>query len=249
MYGQRGARPEHQYYCCHNRSAPKQKRTSKGRKRGPLPYIRSDQLDDFFFRYTARVLREPELLLDQAFSEDSQSQQLHELKKKKEVCESKRDRHQSRLDRLINLYADGKYDRATLDHKMEGVQKQLEKAAREAQRVNSEMEQIERGKAQQKLEELKKHGFGTFLEQTADQVGFDEKRRFLGNFFQSSNDYIALSGSSGTSKASGSRRSMFNFNLLKLTAEKVKSGRPLGEDLDLAERERVWLTDEWFRTS
>ena len=256
LYGQRGARPEHQYYCCHNRRSPKHKRTSKGRKRCLLPYIRSDRLDDFFFRYTARILREPDLLLDQAFSEDSQSRQLGELSKKKEISESKLDRHQFRLDRLIDLYADGKYDRGTLDHKIDGVQKQLEKGKREVERLKLEMEQITRGKVQQvrarkKLEELKEHGLGTFLEQRAEEIDSEDKRRLLGTFFQSNNDYIAISGSRRTLKASGSRpsldcewRSMFNFNLLKIAAEKVLSGRPLSEALDLAEAERIWLSDE-----
>ena len=256
LYRQRGARPEHQYYCCHNRRAPKHKRSSKGRKRCLLPYIRSDQLDDFIFRYTARVLREPDFILDQAFSEDCQTQQLCELKRNKEVCESELNRHQKRLDRLIDLYADGKYDRVTLDQKMEGIQRQLKKARKEVERLESEMEQIEKGKVQQarartKLEELKENGLGTFLEQRAEEIDFDEKRRLLGAFFQSRNDYIAISGSRRALKASGSPpsldcewRSMFDFNSMKITAEEVKSGRPLSEALDAAEAQRIWLSKE-----
>ena len=74
------ARPEHHYYCCHNRRAAKHKQSTQGRKRCRLPYIRSDQLDDFIFRYTARVLRDPDLLLEHVFSEDHMGERLSELK-------------------------------------------------------------------------------------------------------------------------------------------------------------------------
>ena len=67
LYGQHGARPEDHYYCCHNRRAAKHKRSTEGRRRCRLPYVRSDQLDDFIFQYTARILRVPDLLLEQVF--------------------------------------------------------------------------------------------------------------------------------------------------------------------------------------
>ena len=70
------ARPEHHYYW----RAAKHKQSTQGRKRCRLPYIRSDQLDDFIFRYTARVLRDPDLLLEHVFSEDHMGERLSELK-------------------------------------------------------------------------------------------------------------------------------------------------------------------------
>ena len=39
---------------------------------------------------------------------------------------------------------------------------------------------------------------------------------------------------------------MFDFNLMKITAEEVKSGRPLSEALDAAEAQRIWLSKEWI---
>ena len=74
------ARPEHHYYCCHNRRAAKHKRSTQGRKRCRLPYIRRDQLDDFIFRYTAPVLRDPDLLPEHVFSEDHLGERLSELR-------------------------------------------------------------------------------------------------------------------------------------------------------------------------
>ena len=257
LYGQYGARPEHHYYCCHNRRAAKHKRSTKGRKRCRLPYIRSDQLDDFIFRYTARVLREPDLLLEQVFSEEHRSERLSELKTSKERLESEHNRHQERLDRLIDLYADGQFDRLTLDRKTQTIKKEMRKVAHQLERSELEREEIERGKVQQirarkKLQELKKDGLGSYLEQRAEGIDFQDRRRLLQTFFQSSNDYIAISGRRGSLKGSGSRpsldcewRSMFDFNLMKIAGEEVQSGRMLSEALDAAEARRIYLTDEW----
>ena len=257
LYGQHGARPEHLYYCCHNRRAPKHKRSSDSKKRCRIPYIRSDRLDDFIFRYTARVLREPDLVLKQIFSEEHLSQRLCELKTNKECLESKLDRHQGRLDRLIDLYADGQFDRVTLDHKTQRIQRELKQLAKELERTEQEKEEIDRGKAQQvrarnKLRELREHGLGSFLEQRAEEIDFDDRRRLLETFFQSSNDYIAISGSGRALKASGSRasldcewRSMFDFNLMKSTAEQIQSGRTLSEALDVADARPIYLSEEW----
>ena len=149
LYGQHGARPEDHYYCCHNRRAAKPKRSTEGRKRSRLPYIRSDQLDDFIFRYTARILRDPDLLLEQVFSEDQLGERLTELKATKERLESERNRHQGRLDRLIDLYADGQFDRVTLDRKSLKIKKELSKLAKALESTELEKEGIERGKVQQ----------------------------------------------------------------------------------------------------
>jgi len=40
---------------------------------------------------------------------------------------------------------------------------------------------------------------------------------------------------------------MFDFNFVNITAEQVKSGRPLSQALDAAEAQRIWLSDEWIR--
>ena len=70
--------------------------------------------------------------------------------------------------------------------------------------------------------------------------------------FQSSNDCIAISGRGRALKASGLRasldcewRSMFDFNLMKITAEQIQSGRTLSEALDVAEARRIYLSEEW----
>ncbi len=56
----------------------------------------------------------------------------------------------------------------------------------------------------------------------------------------------------GGGRASGSRASldcewlsMFDFNLMKITAEQSQSGRTLSEVLDVAEARRIYLSDEW----
>ncbi len=38
---------------------------------------------------------------------------------------------------------------------------------------------------------------------------------------------------------------MFDFNLMKITAEQIQSGRTLSEALDVAEGRRVYLSEEW----
>ena len=210
-------------------------------------YIRCEQLDDFIFRYTARVLREPALVLEKIFSKDCLSQRLYELTAHQERLESERERRQGRLDRLIDLYADGKFDRVTLDRKTQKIKKELKHVVRELERTELEREEIERGKVQQvrawnKLQELKEDGLGSFLEQRAEGIDFDDKRSLLETFFQPSHDCIAISGRRHSLKASGSRpslecewRSMFDFNLMKITAEQIQSGRTLSEALDVAE--------------
>ena len=40
-------------------------------------------------------------------------------------------------------------------------------------------------------------------------------------------------------------RSMFDFNLMKITAEQIQSGRTLSEALDVAEARRIYLSEEW----
>ena len=57
-------------------------------------------------------------------------------------------------------------------------------------------------------------------------------------------------------KASGSRpsldcewRSMFDFNLVKIAAEQIKSGRSLKQALDAAEAHRIYLSEEWIHPS
>jgi len=38
---------------------------------------------------------------------------------------------------------------------------------------------------------------------------------------------------------------MFDFNLIKITAEQIHSGRTLSEALDVAEGQRIYLSEEW----
>ncbi len=40
-------------------------------------------------------------------------------------------------------------------------------------------------------------------------------------------------------------RSMFDFNLMKITAEQIQSVRTLSEALDVAEARRIYLSEEW----
>jgi len=125
------------------------------------------------------------------------------------MCEVNRQR--KRLDRLIDLYADSKYDRMMLDHKMETIERQLEKARKQLERAEVEIEQIGKGKAQrarakEKLQELKESGLGSCLEQRGEKIDFDDRRRLLEAFLQSSNDYIAISGSGRALRASGLRQ-------------------------------------------
>jgi len=70
-----------------------------------------------------------------------------------------------------------------------------------------ERTELEQGKVQQvgawnKLQQLKEDGLGSSLEQRAEGIDFDDKRSFLETFFQSSNDYIAISGRRRSPKAS-----------------------------------------------
>ena len=44
-------------------------------------------------------------------------------------------------------------------------------------------------------------------------------------------------------------RSMFDFNLMKITAEQIQSGRTLSEALDVAEARRIYLSEEWIHPS
>ena len=90
---------------------------------------------------------------------------------------------------------------------------------------------------------------GSFPEQRAEEIDFDDRRRLLETFLQSSNDYIAISGRGRALKASGLRasldcewRSMFDFNLMKITAEQIQSGRTLSEALDVAEAQHIYLS-------
>ena len=155
------------------------------------------------------------------------------------------------------LVRGGRSDRVTLDRKTQKIKRELKQLAEELERTEHEKEEIESGKAQQvrarnKLSELRVHGLGSFLEQRAEEIDFDDRRRLLETFFQSSNDYIAISGSGRALKASGSRasldcqwRSMFDFNLMKITAEQIQSGRTLSEALDVAEARRIYLSEGW----
>ena len=93
---------------------------------------------------------------------------------------------------------------------------------------------------------------GQNVASTQIKIDFDDRRRLLETFFQSSNDYIAISGRGRALKASGLRRSldckwrsMFDFNLMKITAEQIQSGRTLSEALDVAEERRIYLSEEW----
>jgi hypothetical protein len=38
---------------------------------------------------------------------------------------------------------------------------------------------------------------------------------------------------------------MCDFNLMKITAEQIQSGRTLSEALDVAEARRLYLSEEW----
>ena len=38
---------------------------------------------------------------------------------------------------------------------------------------------------------------------------------------------------------------MCDFNLMKITAEQIQSGRTLSEALDVAEARRIYLSEEW----
>ncbi len=38
---------------------------------------------------------------------------------------------------------------------------------------------------------------------------------------------------------------MFDFDLMKITAERIQSGRTLSEALDVAEARRIYLSEEW----
>ncbi len=38
---------------------------------------------------------------------------------------------------------------------------------------------------------------------------------------------------------------MCDFNLMKVTADQIQSGRTLSEALDVAEARRVYLSEEW----
>ncbi len=146
----------------------------------------------------------------------------------------------------------------TLDRKTQKIKRELKQLAKELERTEHEKEEIERGKAQEvrarnKLRELKEHGLGSFLEQRAEEIDLADRRRLLETFFQSSNDYIAISGSGRALKASGLRasldcewRSMFDFNLMKIMAEQIQSGRTLSEALDVAEARRIYLSEEWI---
>ena len=145
----------------------------------------------------------------------------------------------------------------TLERKTQNIKRELTQLAKELEGTEHEKEEIERGKAQQvrarnKLNELREHDLGSFLEQKAEEIDFDDRRRLLETFFQSSNDYIAISGRGRFLKPSGSRasldcewRSMFDFNLMKITAEQLQSGRTLSEGLDVAEARRIYLSEEW----
>ncbi len=88
----------------------------------------------------------------------------------------------------------------TLDRKTQKIKRELKQLAKELERTEHEREEIERGKAQEvrarnKLRELREHGLGSFLEQRGEEIDFDDRRRLLETFFQSSNDYITISGS------------------------------------------------------
>ena len=39
---------------------------------------------------------------------------------------------------------------------------------------------------------------------------------------------------------------MFDFNLMKITAEQIQSGRTLSEAFDVAEERRIYLSEEWI---
>jgi hypothetical protein len=39
---------------------------------------------------------------------------------------------------------------------------------------------------------------------------------------------------------------MFDFNLVKIAGEQVKSGSTLSEALDQAEAQRIYLSEEWI---
>jgi len=43
--------------------------------------------------------------------------------------------------------------------------------------------------------------------------------------------------------------SMFDFNLMKITAEQIQSGRTLSESLDVAKARHIYLTEEWTHPS
>ncbi len=40
---------------------------------------------------------------------------------------------------------------------------------------------------------------------------------------------------------------MFDFNLVKIASEKIKSGSTLSEALDVAEARRIYLSEEWIQ--
>jgi len=42
---------------------------------------------------------------------------------------------------------------------------------------------------------------------------------------------------------------MFDFNLMKSTAEQIQSGSTLSEALNLAEARRIYLSEEWIHLS
>ncbi len=146
----------------------------------------------------------------------------------------------------------------TLDRKTQKIKRELKQLAKELERTEHEKEEIERGKEQQvrarnKLRELREHGLGSFLEQRAEEIDFDDRRRLLETFFHSSDDYIAISGRGRALKASGLRasldcewRSMFDCNLMKITAEQIQSGRTLSKALEVAKARYIYLSEEWI---
>ncbi len=62
-------------------------------------------------------------------------ERLLELKTGKERLESEQNRHQRRLNRLIDLYADGEFDRLTLDGKTQRIKKELDRVKRVLERT------------------------------------------------------------------------------------------------------------------
>ena len=72
----------------------------------------------------------------------------------------------------------------TLDRKSLKIKKELSKVAEALESTEREKEGIERGKVQQvrawrKLQKLKEESLGSFLEQRAEEIGFQNRRRFL----------------------------------------------------------------------
>ena len=254
LYLQRGAGAQYVYYHCGNRVKPKHRRTNKDRKKCILPYIRTRELDHLILSHLARMLSDPEYLIELLFSQGSNDARVKELTKSRKRLEWEVGRHRERLGRAQELFIDGSYDNEFLDKKSREIKQSLSEAQKRLGQVEAEVEQL--SNSSDRYREAKKRlkgvgPLGEYIQERMEEIPFDDRRALIEAFF-APDDYIELHAGGdfpdiaikGLPPLIISWRSVLDIARLEQAAKQIKLGKSLKAAMDGGKKAIIEIKDE-----